>query len=160
MARALGVKRSSLHRWFKKGLLRRHSSSLKPLLKDANKHERLRFCVSMLEQSSLPNDPKFIEMRNIIHLDEKWYYLTRKNKNYYLLPGENDPHRCVQNKNAIGKVMFLSAVARPRFDEEGNCTFDGKIGAWAFIRKVYFHMAFFSYRWFQYSYVNIICFLS
>lgn len=37
--------------------------------------------------------------------------------------------------------MFLSAVSRPRFDEEGNCAFDGKIGVWTFIRKVHFHMA-------------------
>ena len=28
--------------------------------------------------------------------------------------------------------MFLAAVARPRFDKEGNCTFDGKIGLWPF----------------------------
>jgi len=32
--------------------------------------------------------------------------------------------------------MFLTAVAKPRYDNEGNCTFDGKIGIWAFIRKV------------------------
>lgn len=27
--------------------------------------------------------------------------------------------------------MFLCAVARPRFNEHGYCTFDGKIGVWA-----------------------------
>jgi hypothetical protein len=32
--------------------------------------------------------------------------------------------------------MFLSAVARPRFDELGNCTFDGKIGMWPFVKQV------------------------
>jgi hypothetical protein len=29
--------------------------------------------------------------------------------------------------------MFLTAVARPRFYEEGNCTLDGKIGMWPFV---------------------------
>ena len=134
--------------WFKEGLLRRHSSSLKPFLKDANKKGRLQFCVSLLDPSTLPDDPKFIHMYNIIHIDEKWFYLTRKNRNYYLLPCESDPHRCVENKNAIGKVMFLSAVARPRFDEEGNCTFDGKIGVWAFIRKVHQTWLFDYTSWF------------
>lgn len=111
LARALGVKRSSLHRWFNEGLLRRHSNSLKPFLKDANKQERLRFCISMLEQSSLPNNPKFFEMGNIIHIDEKWFYLTIKNRNYYLLPGENDPHRCVcleQKSHWEGHVLVSS----------------------------------------------------
>ena len=32
--------------------------------------------------------------------------------------------------------MFLAAVALPRYDNEGNCSFNGKIGVWAFVRKV------------------------
>jgi hypothetical protein len=32
--------------------------------------------------------------------------------------------------------MFLCAVARPRFDREGNCTFDGKIGIYPFVETV------------------------
>jgi len=38
----------------------------------------------------------------------------------------------------IGKVMLLSAVARPIYDDEGNCIFDGKLGVWPFVRKVQF----------------------
>ncbi|KAM0875427.1 hypothetical protein ACQ4PT_036816 [Festuca glaucescens] len=30
------------------------------------------------------------------------------------------------------KVMFLAAVARPRFDANGNVVFDGKLGIWPF----------------------------
>lgn len=29
--------------------------------------------------------------------------------------------------------MILCALARPRFDSEGNCTFDGKIGCFPFV---------------------------
>ncbi|CAO1945877.1 unnamed protein product, partial [Urochloa humidicola] len=136
LAEAIGVTKSTLHRWFKQGKLRRHSNTLKPLLTEANKKERLQWCIYMLDPRTLPNEPKFIEMENIIHLDEKWYNATKKDNTYYLLPEEEDPYRTVQNKNSIGKVMFLIAVARPRYDAEGNCTFDGKIGVWAFIRKV------------------------
>jgi hypothetical protein len=60
----------------------------------------------------------------------------KKGGTYYLLPGEEEPYRTVKNKNFTGKVMFLTAIAKPRYDDEGNCTFDGKIGVWAFIRKV------------------------
>jgi hypothetical protein len=33
-------------------------------------------------------------------------------------------------------LIFLAAVARPRYDPEGECTFDGKIGMFPFIERV------------------------
>lgn len=90
----------------------------------------------MLDQSTLPDNPKFIEMDYIIHVDEKWFNATKRDRNLYMHPDEDDPYRTVQNKNSIDKVMFLAAVARPRFDSDGNCTFDGKLGIWSFTRKV------------------------
>jgi hypothetical protein len=32
--------------------------------------------------------------------------------------------------------MFLVLLARPRYNAEGNCIFDGKICIWPFIKKV------------------------
>ena len=90
----------------------------------------------MLDPSILQIELKFIEMYNIVHRDEKWYNATKRDMTYYLHPDEDEPHRTVHNKNAIGKVMFLTAVAKPRYDNQGNCTFDGKLGFWAFVRKV------------------------
>jgi hypothetical protein len=78
----------------------------------------------------------FIDMENIIHIDEKWFYATKKDNTCYLLPEKEDPYRTVHNKNSIVKVIFLTSVAKPRYDNEGNCTFDGKIVIWPFIRKV------------------------
>uniref|UniRef100_A0A0A9GQ99 Transposase Tc1-like domain-containing protein n=1 Tax=Arundo donax TaxID=35708 RepID=A0A0A9GQ99_ARUDO len=135
LACELGVRKSTLHRWFKEGLLRRHSNSLKLLLKEANKKSRLQFCLSMLDQRTLPNEPKFIDMQNIVHVDEKWFNTTKKSRNFYMLPDEEDPYRTMQNKNSIDKVMLLSVVARPRYGDQGHCTFDGKLGVWLFIRK-------------------------
>lgn len=146
LAEAAGLKKSTVHRLFKDGLLRRHSSTLKPYLKEANKRERLWWCLSMLDQQTLQTELKFIDMENIIHIDEKWFYITKKGKTYYLLAQEEDPHRTVHNKNYIGKVMFLVAVAKPRYDNEGNCTFDGKIGIWPFIRKVSYPTCFSLYN--------------
>jgi len=62
LAEAIGVKKSTLHRWFKKGLLRRHSSTLKPLLTEQNKRDRLQWCLSMLDPRTLPHEPKFRAM--------------------------------------------------------------------------------------------------
>jgi hypothetical protein len=114
LAKELDVSKSLLHKWFKEGLLRCHSNALKPFLRDANKKEMLRWCLSMLDPATLPHEPKFIEMNNIIHIDKKWFNDTKKNKKFYMLPGETDPHRTVQNKNSIDKVMVLSAVALPQ----------------------------------------------
>jgi hypothetical protein len=144
LAEAAGMAKSTMHRLFKDGHLRRHSNTLKPYLKEENKKERLWWCLSMLDPNTLQTEPKFIEMENIIHIDEKWFYVTKKDKTYYLLPEEEDPYRTIHNKNCIEKVMFLTAVVKPRYDNEGNCTFDGKIGIWAFIRKVAYPTCFVS----------------
>jgi len=144
LAQALGMKKTTVHQMFKDGFLRRHSNSLKPYLKEENKKERLRWCVSMLEQHTLQTQPKFKEMKNIIHQDEKWFKETRKYVTYYMTQDEEDPHRTVRNKNYIEKVMFFCAVANPQYDDEGNCTFDGKLGIWPFIREVPELMCFFA----------------
>jgi len=135
LALSLNVAYTTLQRRFKWGNIRRHTSSLKPYLKPANKIDRLKFCISMLDQGTLSNAmPTFNEMQNIVHIDEKWFDMTKKKRTYYLLPEETDPERSVQNKNSIGKVMFLCAVTRPRFDADG-VTFHGKIGVWAFVKE-------------------------
>ena len=90
----------------------------------------------MLDPGTLHGQPRFKDMHNIVHIDEKWFYIGKDKGTFYLLEEEDDPHRTVKNKNLLGKVMFLSAVARPRYDEEGNCIFEGKIGVWHFVRKV------------------------
>ncbi|CAL9228744.1 unnamed protein product, partial [Arabidopsis halleri] len=130
---ALGMSLGTLHRRKKEGAIRRHSNPVKPLLKEDNLRGRLQFCISMLDKNSLPHEPKFIDMYNIVHIDEKWFYMTKKTERYYLLPIEDDPHRTCQSKNFIGKVMFLAAMARPRFDDEGKEVFSGKIGIFPFV---------------------------
>ncbi|KAL7093621.1 hypothetical protein ACP275_11G050500 [Erythranthe tilingii] len=74
-------------------------------------------------------------MYNIIHIDEKWFNMTKKSEHYYLLPDEEDPLRTCKSKNFIAKVMFLVAIARPRFDEQGNELFSGKIGVFPLVTQ-------------------------
>ena len=54
--------------------------------------------------------------------------MSKPTKRYYLVPGEDEPARTCKSKTFITKVMFLAAVARPRFDGLGNEVFSGKIG--------------------------------
>ena len=59
--------------------------------------------------------------------------MTNINKNYCLVPDETAPHRTCKSKRYVTKVMFMCAVARPRWDIHAKREFDGKIGIWPFI---------------------------
>jgi hypothetical protein len=49
------------------------------------------------------------------------------------------PNQFVQNKYHMMKVMFLCAVVRPRFDENWDCYFDGKMGMLPFVEYTLAH---------------------
>ena len=132
LANAIGVKKSTLHNRFKEGYFRRHTNDLKFTLTDDNKKARVRYCLSML-LNNYPNAPIFNPMYNIVYIDEKWFCRTRRNQKYYLANDEERPQREVKSKNFIEKVMVLTVATRPRFDENGTCIFDGKIGVFPFV---------------------------
>ncbi|XP_019435950.1 PREDICTED: uncharacterized protein LOC109342418 [Lupinus angustifolius] len=113
LACALNTNSTSAFRLLKASVIRRHSNAIKPLLKEENKRPQLQFCLSMLEDYNIPHDPIFKSMNNIVHIDEKWFYMSKKSNNYYLLPYDEDPYHICKSKNFITKVMFLVAIARP-----------------------------------------------
>jgi len=133
VSKVLGISKSTLHRYLQQGLLRRHSNSIKPYLTDANKMARLRWAVDMVDQgSSSCGDPRFKGLFDHVFIDEKWFFLTQKSENYYLLPDEDESHRTCKSKNYIPRLMFLCVTARPRF-RNGQCIFDGKIGCFPLV---------------------------
>ena len=69
-------------------------------------------------------------MMGDVHVDEKWFYLTKNKWPYILAPGEQAPERSIQHKSHIEKVMFLNAQAQPCHDTDKNQYWDGKIGVW------------------------------
>ncbi|KAL6842938.1 hypothetical protein ACP4OV_027251 [Aristida adscensionis] len=101
----LNMSKWKVQRLLKKGFLRRHSSSIKPYLTDANKKTRLKWCVDMIDKD-FPDDPRFKDLFDIMFIDEKWFYLSQKSENYYLLPDEDDPHRTCKNKNYIPRLVL------------------------------------------------------
>ena len=104
LANELHMAKTTLWRRLKEGMLRRHTNAIKSTLTDDNKVARVRFCLSMLDEDTVPEDPKFKEMYNLIHIDEKWFYRSRVTQNYYLGIDEEDPYRSTQSKNFIEKV--------------------------------------------------------
>jgi hypothetical protein len=90
--------------------------------------KRLFYCLDWVD----PLDPsKYQDMYDVVHLDEKWFYITRDNERFLLLEDdEDDPYRSAAHKSHVRKVMFLCAMARPRFNNTTNSWFDGKLGMW------------------------------
>ncbi|XP_057779460.1 uncharacterized protein LOC130998042 [Salvia miltiorrhiza] len=128
LARGIQISKSIVGRWVHLGLIRAHTSALKPDLTAPNKLLRLRFSLQAIEYDRIANVLKFKTMHNVVHVDEKWFYMTKDSHRFYLTQEEIEPHRSCKSKNHIIKVMFMCAVCRPIFDDDGNCIFDGKIG--------------------------------
>ncbi|KAL5697337.1 hypothetical protein ACHQM5_030823 [Ranunculus cassubicifolius] len=135
LAKAANMAKSTVHKRIQEGLMKPHSNALKPTLTDNNKKARLSFCLSMLEAYNHPQKPIFSDMRRVVHIDEKWFYMTKESQKYYLLPEEEEPTRTCKSKRFITKIMFLAAVARPRYDLSGTEEFSGKIGIFPFTYK-------------------------
>jgi hypothetical protein len=135
LAAKMQMSKSTVHRMTKteNGVIRSHSNAIKPFLTDDNKLNRVRYCMSHLDLEQSP--AQFQPMMDEVHIDEKWFYLTKTNRRYYLAKGEEPPHRTAKSKRFIVKVMFMAAVARPRHDTYRNQYFDGKIGIWPFVVK-------------------------
>lgn len=129
LACSIGVPRSTLHRKLKNEKeIRRISSSIRPFLTEENKLARLRFCLSHVRENG-----NFHDFFDTIHIDEKWFFMTKTQRKYYVLPQEEGPHRTCKSKRFITKVMFLAAVARPRWDHHRKNWFNGKLGIWPFV---------------------------
>jgi hypothetical protein len=90
----------------------------------------------VVESESDNNQLVYDKNYDEVHLDEKWFFLTKQSRTIYLTEDEDARILKTRHKNHILKVMFLCAAARPRFDREGNCTFDGKIGIYPFVEAV------------------------
>ena len=131
-AKAMGVSLNTAQRMLlQRDVCRVHMSSLKPTLTDENKMSRMELALLFIDKN---NTSKFENMEDLIHIDEKWFYLMKDGQCFIITADEEEPYRHVQHKSFLTKIMFLCVVARPRYDTNKNTWFDGKIGIWP-IRK-------------------------
>ncbi|ETV92040.1 hypothetical protein H310_13565 [Aphanomyces invadans] len=69
-------------------------------------------------------EPKLLQLSDMlasVHLDEKWFYLTKTTRKYYLVPGEQEPQRKCKSK---------------RYNDETSTWWGGEIGTWPFVESV------------------------
>ena len=127
-AKAMGVSLNTVQRMLlQQDVGHIHTSSLKPTLTDEKKVSRMELALSFIDKN---NTNTFENMEDLIHIDEKWFYLTRDGQCFIIAVDKDEPYRHVLHKSFLMKIMFLCAVARPRYDTNKNTWFDGKIGIW------------------------------
>ena len=75
-------------------------------------------------------------MHNSVVLDEKWFYMSETTRKFYLGKNKPESERSGISSRYTPKIMFSAVIARPRFDDNGECVLDEKIGFWSFIEMV------------------------
>ena len=78
--------------------------------------EREDFCKSFIKDDK----STFEDMLDVIHVDEKWFYITKIVKKFCLGMQEHKLNCTTRSKHFSIKVMFLTAVACPRCDSINN----------------------------------------
>jgi len=126
MGRELDIGKTTAHRLKMEGDLRKHSSSVKLALMEENKLERDGWCLDQID----PDTGRYSEMLDMVHVDKKWFNLTKITKSCYLIVGKEDPYCTCRHKNHIPWIMFLAATARLCYDHHTQTMWDGKIGIW------------------------------
>ena len=124
---SLGVSKTTVQHCIVDSTIQVQSNSLKSVLTEENK---VAWLIMALEAHDPQDLMKFLGMMDCIHVDEKWFFLSWQKERYLLLPEEKNPKRCIKSKSHITKVMFLCALAHPRFNPSANSWWDGKLGIW------------------------------
>ena len=118
MAARTNIPMTTLHRMYKGDkIFKRHTSALKPTLTPSNELSRFLYALDQVDTSTinLRSGPKFKDMMDRVHIDEKWFFLCNEGERYILVSDEEAPKRFVKHKSHVTKVMFLVAQARPRY---------------------------------------------
>ena len=139
-AKELAIPKSTVQRIIKEdgeGLCSK-PNRLKVLLTDEHHVARIQYCFDQMRwhgATSRQGKWFYHDQTDAIHIDEKWFHVTKINNRYILATDEEEPQRRSKNKGHISKVMFLVAQARPRHLSDG-VYWDGKIGCWPLGEKV------------------------
>lgn len=121
-AAACGLALSTLHRRVAGGEVKAVTTAAKPLVSAHNMEQRHDFCLSFIDPVTL----HFNDVFDVIYVDEKQFATLQVGQRCYLSQRETRLSIAVINKRFVPKVMFFTAVARPRWIECG-VHFDDKL---------------------------------
>ncbi|KAF0766305.1 hypothetical protein AaE_002930 [Aphanomyces astaci] len=108
---ALNIPKSTLHVYFKRGVIAKYSSVLKPALTESNKVCRLNWAIKHV--TDIDGAKHFDPMNDTVHVDEKWFFMTRLQKKVYGAPGEKIKQRSCKSKRHLLKGNGSTARSAP-----------------------------------------------
>jgi hypothetical protein len=79
LAFSLGVSTTVVQRALKRDLFRPHSNHLKPALQEHHQQARIGFALAMRDDADAG---VYSDMMDIVHIDEKWFYIDKKRSKY------------------------------------------------------------------------------
>lgn len=124
LANRTGLGLSKVFREMKKSMVTYETKWIKPKLSDDHRKARIKHITDLKD---MEKTWEFKEQKNVIVVDEAWFYLCKDRTFARVYPGEEPPASVkVQHKKHVPKIMFLTALARP----DPAHGFDGKIGIW------------------------------
>ncbi|XP_057521627.1 uncharacterized protein LOC130801764 [Amaranthus tricolor] len=88
VAKQMEVSQSTVCRWKRNKVIRRHTNAIKPTLNENNKLHRLSFALSKCEYNEQNDAFKFKPYTNVVHIDEKHFYLTRETQSDVFFDGK------------------------------------------------------------------------
>lgn len=136
LSAAIQVPKSTLHRCIQGGQLQSHINAKKPFLTEENKLKWLAFVLNQLISETLPHSHVFKDFSCTVHVDEKWFEMSKQSLRVYKTKRQREPHRTTKSKAHILKLMHLCAVGRHIFGPEGQVIWDGKVGTWPLTNQV------------------------
>lgn len=107
---------STSHDALKLGDIVRRTNTLKPLLTDQTKFDRMSFALSFITWMLRENKLIFKSMKNVVHVDDNWFFVKPENQKIYFGFEEKLPEQNTKSRHFIPMDMFLCAVARPQYD--------------------------------------------
>ncbi|OQR82259.1 hypothetical protein ACHHYP_20806 [Achlya hypogyna] len=84
--------------------LKARSSHVRPMLTDTNKRARLAFASSFVRPLS-DGTNTFVNMHDYVHVDEKWFYLTKVKRRYYVYDDEESVDGDVYCEKMLNEVV-------------------------------------------------------
>ena len=112
---ALGITKTTLHRMINRKTLVKQNIHAKPFLRKDNQVRRVEYILEHIDSLHM-----FHNFYNEVHVDEKWFSLFKVKQRVILHPLEERRTQKCASKRYVPKIMFLAAVARPRFDHHSK----------------------------------------
>ena len=102
-ASALSIPNSTLYRNIQRSEIKRHRNAVKPTLTLTNMVEGEVFC----KVNTKDEKTTFCYMMNVIHIDKKWFYLTKNCRKYYFGVQESESIEPYVEKYISQKLCFV-----------------------------------------------------